>query len=260
VSIFVDTSVWFAAAAKGDRSNEVAKSVLQSVPDHVTTDHVLIETWLLLNSRFGRDPAEVFWERIRSSSVHIEPVTSVDLEAAWTIGSSFPKRDFSLIDRTSLAVMHRLGIVAVATFDDAFAAFRYGRARDKALEIIRSGHSTAFQRLSEAIIHRMPVTLTYEGRQRQVYPHILGHAGREERALAFEYDGSKSSKRQGQWCCLRLSEIDDKDIQLQDGPWRTGKYPSTTQRCVDKLYLDADECVPNQPGRRFHQNSRPAAG
>ena len=250
MSIFVDTSVWFAAAAKGDRSNEVAKSVLQSVPDHVTTDHVLIETWLLLNSRFGRDPAEVFWERIRSSSVHIEPVTPVDLEAAWTIGSSFPKRDFSLIYRTSLAVMQRLGTVAVATFDDAFAAFRYGRRRDKALEIIRSGHSAAFKLLSEAIVNHRPVKLAYEGRQRQVYPHILGHAGREERALAFEYDGSKRGKRQGEWCCLRLSEINDKDIQLQDGPWRTGKYPSTTQRCVDKIYLDADERVPNQPGRR----------
>jgi hypothetical protein len=88
VSTFVDTSVWFAAAAKGDRNNELAKSILQSVPDHVTTDHVLIETWLLLKSQFGRGPAEAFWERIRSSSVHIEPVTPVDLEAAWTIGSS----------------------------------------------------------------------------------------------------------------------------------------------------------------------------
>jgi hypothetical protein len=77
VSTFVDTSVWFAAAAKGDRNNELAKSILQSVPDHVTTDHVLIETWLLLKSQFGRGPAEAFWERIRSSSVHIEPVTPV---------------------------------------------------------------------------------------------------------------------------------------------------------------------------------------
>jgi predicted nucleic acid-binding protein len=260
VSVFVDTSVWFAAAAKGDRNNELAKSILQSVPDHVTTDHVLIETWLLLNSRFGRNPAEVFWERIRSSSVHIEPVTPVDLEAAWTIGSSFPKQDFSLIDRTSLAVMERTGITKAATFDDDFQAFRYGRRRDKALEIIRSGHSAAFKLLSEAIINRRPVTLTYEGSQRQVYPHVLGHAGREERALAFEYDGSKRSNRKGEWCCLRLSEINDKDIQLQDGPWRTGKYPSTTQRCVDKIYLDADERVPNQPGRRFHQNSRRPAG
>src|SRR3977135_1755680 len=120
MSIFVDTSVWFAAAAKGDRNNELAKSILQSVPDHVTTDHVLIETWVLLKSKFGRGPAETFWERIRSSSVHIEPVTPVDLEAAWTIGSSFPKQDFSLIDRTSFAVMERTGITKAATFDADF--------------------------------------------------------------------------------------------------------------------------------------------
>ena len=250
MSVFVDTSVWFAAAAKGDRSNGLAKSILQSVPDHVTTDHVLTETWLLLNSQFGRGPAEAFWNGIRDSSVHIEPVTPVDLDAAWAIGSSFPKREFSLTDRTSLAVMERMSIVAVATFDVGSAAFRYGPHRDNALEIVRSGHSAAFKLLSEAIVNHRPVKLAYEGRQRQVYPHVLGHAGREERALAFEYDGSKRSKRKGEWCCLRLSEINDKDIQLQDGPWRTGKYPSTTQRCVDKIYLDADERVPNQPGRR----------
>jgi predicted nucleic acid-binding protein len=115
VSTFVDTSVWFAAAAKGDRSNGLAKSILQSVSDHVTTDHVLTETWLLLNSQFGRGPAEAFWNGIRDSSVHIEPVTPVDLEAAWAIGSSFPKQEFSLVDRTSPAVMQRLGTVAAAT-------------------------------------------------------------------------------------------------------------------------------------------------
>ena len=248
MSTFVDTSVWFAAVARGDRNNELAKSILQSVPDHVTTDHVLIETWLLLKSHFGRVPAETFWERIRSSSVHIEPVTLVDLEAAWNIGSSFPKQDFSLIDRTSFAVMERTGITKAATFDDDFQAFRYGRARDKALEIVRSGHSTAFRLLSEAIIKRKPVTLNYAGARRQVYPHILGHTAREERALVFEHDGSKRNKRDGEWGCLRLSKVTD--IKLQEAPWRAGKYPSATQRCVDKVYLDADERVPNQPGRR----------
>jgi predicted nucleic acid-binding protein len=94
VSVFVDTSVWFAAAAKGYRNNELAKSILQRVPDHITTDHVLAETWLLLKSHFGRDTAEVFWERIRSSSVHIGPSRLLILRRPGPLDHLFPNRIF----------------------------------------------------------------------------------------------------------------------------------------------------------------------
>jgi predicted nucleic acid-binding protein len=40
--------VWFAAAVARDHENVTAKDILQSEPDHATTDHVLVETWLLL--------------------------------------------------------------------------------------------------------------------------------------------------------------------------------------------------------------------
>ena len=49
MSVFIDTSVWFAATVARDRDNACAKSILQSTRDQVTTDHVLVETWLLLN-------------------------------------------------------------------------------------------------------------------------------------------------------------------------------------------------------------------
>jgi predicted nucleic acid-binding protein len=250
LSIFVDTSVWFAAVAKRDRGNALAKSILQSVPDHVMTDHVLAETWLLLSSRFGRGIAEAFWDRIRHSTIRVETVTSADLEAAWSIGAAFPDQDFSLTDRTSFAVMERMGIVKAASFDNAFAVFRYGRDRDKAFEVVRSGHSEAFWLLSEAILNRKPVTLTYHGVRREVCPHILGHTNGAERALVFQFGGSTRSKLppDGEWGCLRLSQV--KDIKLRDGPWRGGNYHRTTQRCVDQVYLDVNESVPNQPGRR----------
>jgi uncharacterized protein len=250
LSVFVDTSVWFAAVAKRDRDNSLAKAILQSVPDHVITDHVLAETWLLLNSRFGRGIAETFWDQIRRSTVQLEMVTSADLEAAWSIGISFPDQNFSLVDRTSFAVMERMGIVKAASFDQDFAIFRYGRRRDKAFEIIRSGHSAAFRLLSEAILKRKPVTLSYGGAQREVCPHIIGHTSGDERALVFQFAGSTRSKlpANGEWRCLRLSEI--KDIRFQDGPWRGGNYHRAPQRCVDRVYLDVNERVPNQPGRR----------
>ena len=37
----------------------------------------------------------------------------------------------------SFAVMERLGLTQVASFDDDFAIYRYGRNRDRAFEVLR---------------------------------------------------------------------------------------------------------------------------
>ena len=101
------------------------------------SDHVLIETWLLLNSRYHRHAAENFWQSIRQAQVRVEQITASDLEAAWAIGEAFSDQNFSIVDRTSFAVMERLGISHVASFDDHFAIYRYGRNRDRAFEVMR---------------------------------------------------------------------------------------------------------------------------
>jgi predicted nucleic acid-binding protein len=62
LSAFVDSSVWFSAAVVRDRDNAFARSLLESERDLATTDHVLIETWLLLNSRYRRAVADLFWD------------------------------------------------------------------------------------------------------------------------------------------------------------------------------------------------------
>jgi uncharacterized protein len=64
-------------------------------------------------------------------------VTAVDLESAWAIGLAFPDQDFSIVDRTSFAVMQRLGMHRVATLDDHFALFRFGAGRRQAFEVVR---------------------------------------------------------------------------------------------------------------------------
>ncbi|HEX9698889.1 MAG TPA: PIN domain-containing protein [Acidobacteriota bacterium] len=137
MSLFVDTSVWYAAADRGDSSNERAKEILAAGDPLVTTDHVLVETWLLLRHRLGRHAAERFWDGLRSGVAAIEAVTTADLESAWATGEAFPDQDFSIIDRTSFAVMQRLGLQRAAAFDDDFAVFRYGPKRDQAFTLIR---------------------------------------------------------------------------------------------------------------------------
>jgi len=137
MSIFVDSSVWFASTVARDVNNARAKSLLRTTGDHVTSDHVLIETWLLLNSRYHWHAAENFWDRIRRGPVRVERVVAADLECAWAIGEAFSDQEFSIVDRTSFAMMERLGIFRVASFDQHFAIYRHGRNRDRAFEIVR---------------------------------------------------------------------------------------------------------------------------
>jgi len=137
VRIFVDTSVWYAAADSSDSSNARAREILSAGDSLVTTDHVLVETWALLRWRIHRAAAEAFWRGLRSGVAALEVVNPADLQAAWTIGRDFPDQDFSLVDRTSFAVMERLGLERAASFDDDFEVYRWGPGRRRAFEILR---------------------------------------------------------------------------------------------------------------------------
>lgn len=137
MSLFVDTSVWYAAADRGDGSHERAKEILSEGDRLVTTDHVLLEVWFLLRHRIGREAAERFWTGLRGGVAELEPVGAADLEAAWSAGRRFPDQDFSIVDRTSFAVMERLGIRRVASFDEHFAIYRFGRERQEAFTVVR---------------------------------------------------------------------------------------------------------------------------
>ena len=143
---------------------------------HVTTDHVLVETWLLLNSRFRREVAEQFWDSVRRGDVTIEPVTAADLEAAWAIGAAIPDQDFSIVDRTSFAVMER-----VASFNGDFAVYRYGHRREKAFELVRSGQSEAFRLFHRAILEQKQITCTYKGLYRELCPIFSATRGGRNR-------------------------------------------------------------------------------
>src|SRR5215467_5244389 len=98
MSLFVDTSIWYAAADSSDRSNARSKAILKSGEALVTLDHFLVETWTLLHHKLDRKAAERFWEGLLSGIAVIETVTLADLEVAWDIGVPWRDQDFSIVD------------------------------------------------------------------------------------------------------------------------------------------------------------------
>ena len=136
MSLFVDTSFWYAAADSSDRSNARSKAILNSGEALLTSDHVLVETWTLLHHKLDSKAAERFWEGLRSGIAVIEAVTLADLEVAWDIVVSWRDQDFSIFERTSFAVMRRLGIDRVASLDAHFAVFRFGPKRRQSFQVL----------------------------------------------------------------------------------------------------------------------------
>lgn len=198
---------------------------------------MLGETWQLLRAHFGIEIAERFWERLRAMGAHIETVIEPDLQTAGQIADRCPKQDFSFVDRTSIAVMERTGISRAATFNPAFAEYRYGPGRKKAFEIRSAGHSMAFSALRDALLRRVTVRLNYGGEHQTVCPYILGHAAGEERAFALVIEHVRKGPAEAKWVCLRLAKI--RALDAVDEPWIEQDYPGPVQRCVDQVHLDA---------------------
>lgn len=137
MTTFIDTSAFYAALDLDDSEHERARAVLGTGEDKVTTDHVLVELWRALRSRFDSRRADVAIERIVDGPAQVELVGIADIQVGLGIGDDFPDQDFSLVDRTSFAVMNRLGVSTVATFDHHFSVYRFGPGRRRAFEIAR---------------------------------------------------------------------------------------------------------------------------
>ena len=96
---------------------------------------------------------------------------------------------------------------------------------------------TLFRR---AILERKLITCLYQGKRREVAPHILGFKKREEKALVFQFGGETNSKLPpgGEWRCFALSEVED--VAAYEGPWREGPSHRTRQQCIDVVDVDVN--------------------
>lgn len=127
--VLVDSSAYFVLANVKDGDHNKARSILRRAnTEHwrlFTTNFVLAETHALLLKRLNRLVAVTFVGQVYQGSTTIVRVSEVDERRAWEIITRYDDKDFSLTDATSFAVMERLGIAHVFTFDHHFAQYGF---------------------------------------------------------------------------------------------------------------------------------------
>jgi hypothetical protein len=96
--------------------------------------------------------------------------------------------------------------------------------------------SSIYAIFRSAILREQQVTCFYEGRPRELCPHIIGtNLSGEEVVLAWQFAGTSSGKLP-QWRCLKLANV--RDARARDGSWHAGGSHKTTQSCVTDIDLD----------------------
>lgn len=125
-SVFVDTSLFKAVLDEKDDFHLLGTKILAELLEKDTllmvSNFIVDETLTLIRIRCGLEKAKEFKEKIIGSlkSLKIVRVTTADERNAWNWFIS-QWRDLSFTDCTSFAMMKRLGLTQVATFDQHFA-------------------------------------------------------------------------------------------------------------------------------------------
>jgi len=123
MSVFVDTSAFFAVLDADDENHDAAKQMWEDLLTQeavlVCSNYVLVETLALVQRRLGIPAVRVFQEDIMpvlniewvDESLHQVGIASV-LAAA--------RRELSLVDCVSFEIMRRLGIKTAFVFNHHF--------------------------------------------------------------------------------------------------------------------------------------------
>lgn len=121
--IFVDTSFWAALGNATDAHHPTAKRLWAGKPPVVvTSNHVLGETWTLLNRRCGHRVAVTAAALRYSSQVRVEHITADLEEEAWEWLARHDERGYSFVDATSFALMRKKKLPNAYAFDGDFSA------------------------------------------------------------------------------------------------------------------------------------------
>jgi predicted nucleic acid-binding protein len=128
--IFVDTSFWAALGNRTDARHPDATRLWAARPSVVaTSNHVLGETWTLLDRRCGHRVAASAVAIRNSPRVRVEHITADLEEEAWQWLGRRDEREYSFVDATSFALMRKKRIADAFAFDDDFSAVGFVELR-----------------------------------------------------------------------------------------------------------------------------------
>lgn len=96
--------------------------------------------------------------------------------------------------------------------------------------------SATYALFRSAILGEQQVVCLYDGRIRELCPHIIGTNKRGgEVVLAWQFAG-ESSGRLPQWRCLKLVNV--RNARARQGRWHEGGSHRSVQTCVSDIDLD----------------------
>jgi len=127
VTLFVDTSAFYALMDRDDRNHDRARrfwAELSPEEPLLTHSYILVETSALVQRRLGIDALRAFVDELALpiSTVFVDRAVH---EAAVSGVLSAQMRQLSLVDVVSFEVMRRAGITAAFAFDEHFARFGF---------------------------------------------------------------------------------------------------------------------------------------
>src|SRR5262245_39929002 len=123
--VFVDTSAFYAIFAPSDGKHREARQIFRALYTEavalVTTDLVLVESYILLHARTGRVGLLRFRTFVGNSAWLQTIVATPEQPAeAWRLLEQRSDKEYSFVDATSFVMMRALGVERAFTFDDHF--------------------------------------------------------------------------------------------------------------------------------------------
>ena len=123
MSVFVDTSAFFAVLDADDENHDAAKQVWEDLLAQeavlICSNYVLVETLALVQRRLGIPAVRVFQEDI-VPVLNVEWVDETIHQVGIASVLAAARKELSLVDCVSFEIMRRLGIKVAFVFDHHF--------------------------------------------------------------------------------------------------------------------------------------------
>ena len=122
--LFVDTGAFLAYFSEKDPSHKKARRTIDKAKEILITDYVYDEILTLARRRLGTGPSIAIMQHIKhNKDIEIILVTEKDKITAEEIFVKYADKEFSFTDCTTFAVIERLELKNILSFDKHFRQY-----------------------------------------------------------------------------------------------------------------------------------------